>query len=196
MYSEDWLHEPKKDQVTQAFKLLRSRPRDALDVFEKLAKAGSPASMFYIGVIYQNGMGCPADISAAEKWFRRAADAGSVTAYYSLGDLYGRSKRWREAREAFAIAGAKEYGPALNRLGRIYAVGRGVEKDVRKARQYLERASAEGNLPGRIALARVLIGHSGNWIDKGRGTLLYLSSWLLVLSTLLFEGYASERLRY
>jgi TPR repeat protein len=193
--SEDWRHEPDRDQLAQVVKMLGIHPAEALKVFGNLAKAGSAASMLYIGYIHRDGLGTAADVGEAERWFRMATDAGSISAHYSLGNLYGRLNRMREAREAFAIAGANEYGPALNQLGRMYAVGRGVEKDVRRARQYLERASTVGHLPGRIALARLLVLASDSWSDKARGFVLYLASDPLLFWTLFREGYASEQLR-
>ena len=195
MHFEEWLREPDKDQLVRAVTILDSRPADALPIFQNLAKVGSATSMLYVGYIYRDGLGRPADTSEAEKWFRMAADAGSIIAYHSLGNLYGSSKRWRDAREAFAIAGAKDYGPALNQLGRMYAAGLGVEKDARRAIQYFERASAEGHLPGRIALGRLLMRDSGSRIERARGLFLYLVSWPFLFFTLLREGYGSERLR-
>ena len=191
----DWLHEPDQGELVRACKALKSNPSEALKLFEDLAKAGSAMSMLYIGYIYSDGLGRARDLNEAEKWFRQAANAGSVSAQYSLGNLYARSKRLGEAREAFAIAGAQDYGPALNQLGRMYAVGSGVEKDLRRARQYLERASAVGHLPGRVALARLLMRNPGSRIDKVRGLLLYVAAWPTILFRLLKEGYASERLR-
>jgi TPR repeat protein len=164
-------------------------------MFLTLAKEGSPMSMVYLGYIYMNGIGRPPDIPEAERWFGMAADAGSVEAYYSLGNLYARSNRWREAREAYAIAGAKDYGPALNRLGRMYWWGQGVEKDYSRAKRYLERASEAGHLGGRVALAHLLMRNTDSWKIKVRGLGLYLACWLPVIVAFAKQGESSDRLR-
>jgi TPR repeat protein len=195
MHPEDWSREPNIDRLERAVRTLQRYPADAQVMFEDLAKSGSPLSMLYIGYIYRDGIGRVADIDEAERWFRKAADAGSVEGYYSLGSLCGRSKRWREAREAFAIAGAKDHGPALHRLGRIYWAGWGVEKDLGRAKRYLERASQAGHLGGRIGLAVLLMRDASSWTTKVRGLALYVSSSLLVICTLFREGEGSDRLR-
>jgi TPR repeat protein len=194
MHAEDWARETHKDQVPQAFKLVQTRPAEGLALCERLANAGSATAMVYAGIIYRDGLGRPPDSIEAEKWFRMAADKGTVSAYHFLGCLYGRLNRLQESREAFAIAGAKDYGPALNLLGRIYASGHGVEKNIPRAIQYFERASEVGHLGGRILLARLLMRYPTTWADTVRGLLLYVSWWPSVINTLIREGISSDRL--
>ena len=48
------------------------------------AKAGDATAQYYLGHMYQNGLGVKADKQAAAEWFGRAADQGDPRALYRL----------------------------------------------------------------------------------------------------------------
>lgn len=52
------------------------------------ATAGDPHAACMLGVLYQTGNGVEQDAHAAEMWFKRAADRGSIVAWCNLGTLY------------------------------------------------------------------------------------------------------------
>jgi uncharacterized protein len=45
-------------------------------------------SQFYLGTLYEKGLGVPQDHAEAAKWYRKAADQGDSTAQFTLGGLY------------------------------------------------------------------------------------------------------------
>lgn len=192
----DWSHEPDPHDLARAIKILKRDPSTAIAKFESMAQRGSPTSMLYIGYLYRAGIGRAVDLKEAERWYGKAADLGSIRAYYSLGTLYLNLKRPQEAKDVLAIAAAKDYGPALNRLGRMYVVGTGVEKNLERARQYLERASAAGNVFGRAGLSLLLLRHRFGMMSKLRGLFLYFTTYFVLVRTICTEGFSSDRLRY
>ena len=123
-----------------------------------------------------------------------AADAGDLWGHFALGRFYLRQKRYREARETYAIPAAAEYGPALHDMGKIYLLGLGVEKDIEKAKSYYERATKAGNLFAKAHLARLLMRHATSMKSKIRGYLLLLGAMLELFPVLIREGFKSRRL--
>lgn len=122
-------------------------------MLERLADRGSPMSMVYLGHAHEVGKGLPIDNNEAEKWYRHAAESGSVFAYYCLGRLFLREKRYDDARTAFELAEADGDAPSIYYLGEIYRRGWGVERDLERAKKYFTRAAANGHLVSRGALA-------------------------------------------
>ncbi len=84
----------------------------ALDCFQEAAREGSSDAMNYIGIMYENGQASlPLDYTKAVGWFYSAIKANNGN-----------------------------YVAAYN-LGRMYYYGRGIQKDVALAKQYLECAA-------------------------------------------------------
>ena len=64
--------------------------RGALDAWRPLAKAGDAEAQVALAGLYRGGLGIPADLAAAARWYRRAAGQGEAVAQLNLGDLYSR----------------------------------------------------------------------------------------------------------
>ena len=58
--------------------------KQALAIWEPLAKNGDPEAQYYIGYLYQTGTGAPQSSSTAMKWYFRAAEQGHLTARYYI----------------------------------------------------------------------------------------------------------------
>jgi len=56
-------------------------------MFEAFAEGGNVAAMNNLGVLYEAGLGVPADEAAALKWYRKAADSGVPLAKHNLAVL-------------------------------------------------------------------------------------------------------------
>jgi hypothetical protein len=54
--------------------------------------SGDADAMFYVGEIYEQGIGRDPDYAAAASWYRKAADAGNTTAMISLAHLHKTGK--------------------------------------------------------------------------------------------------------
>ncbi len=62
--------------------------RSALAVWRQRAEEGDPQAQYYVGEIYEKGMGRPADYEQAFAWYKRAAEQGLGKAQMALGYLY------------------------------------------------------------------------------------------------------------
>lgn len=135
--------------------------------FEQAAKLGYASAMRKIGKDYWNGEnGRPFDEQEAIRWFKRAADAGSVLA---MGDLawYYSSKRvdWSEAirfskqviEQPYERQNWEVVLVQLHRLGTAYMTGEIVEKNVPLAIQYYERASSIGDSDADYLIAILIL---------------------------------------
>jgi hypothetical protein len=93
--------------------------------FEKAAEAGSPNGMVFLGAMYSQGAGVPANDKEAVKWYRRAAEGGDTVAMDALGQMYalgrGVPKDETEAVEWFRTAAAKGNLSAKSHLLQLHA---------------------------------------------------------------------------
>lgn len=78
---------------------------------------------FYIGVCYDNGYGVNEDDSEAVRWYRKAAENGSLMAQFNLGVMYykgeGVAKDERESEKWYRKAAEGGYEKAKEALERI-----------------------------------------------------------------------------
>ncbi len=132
--------------------------------FLTLAEQGDRRAMFYLGVIYNQGLGTAADQQQSFVWYEKAAKLGHAVAQYNLGNAFkhGRGTTKSEELAAFWWQKAAEQGQtnAQYNLALQYYLGQGVNKDVNKAVFYLQEAAngghpkakamvAEGKIPAR-----------------------------------------------
>lgn len=60
----------------------------SLKVWLPQAEAGDAEAMYYVGQIYEKGLGTSPDFAKAAEWYRRAADKGDGASAVALGSLY------------------------------------------------------------------------------------------------------------
>ena len=60
----------------------------ALTEFEELAESGDRAGQYWLGIMYDYGVGVPQNYVEAMKWYELAANQGSAGAKIQLGDTY------------------------------------------------------------------------------------------------------------
>lgn len=149
-------------------------------------------SMLYIGHAWQEGNGVSQDLTRAEEWYQRAANAGSVMGLYALGRLYLKQRRFDDAKKAFRLGAARGYAPAMHFLGRMCFFGWG-ETDIAKAKIFLEDASALGNLRARRLLGQLLVRHHVNTLELLRGIFLNARTFVEFFVVGCTEGVHSER---
>lgn len=120
----------------------------------RAAEKGSADACYYLAECYDAGLGVKADQAVALTHALRAADMGQPMACVFMGKAslrsYGGQAR-DDARAAayFRRAAAAGVPEALCLLGKLYAGGNGVEKDLKKAADYFEQAAKKGDLQGR-----------------------------------------------
>ena len=141
-----------------AIKAMQSGDKDAArkDLLE-LAEEGSMAK-YYLGYMYQNGIGCKKDPKVAIDWYKKASDDEIIEAQNALAQMYrvgeGTKKDINKAIQSYLKAANKDNWAAQANLGRIYANGEGTPKDLILAFQWLsmaDRSSESGPDVGALA---------------------------------------------
>lgn len=97
--------------------------------FLPLARNGDAFAQSYLGIMYQYGLGVPADLEKAVHWYGRAAESGDPLAQRILGDLYAEGA-WGEpdyatAARWYEFAAQNGDSEARRKLANLYREGRG-----------------------------------------------------------------------
>lgn len=128
-----------------------SRGEDAVRAARRMKRAaefGEAAAQYAYAVLLKEGRGVEKDVSASAEWMRRAAEQDDVSALveYGIAVFNGSGTVKNEAEGARLFRRAAERGNAIgqNRLARLYAHGRGVERDPAKAAAWHRLSSAQG----------------------------------------------------
>jgi TPR repeat protein len=194
MSAPNWADEPDLIELRQAYDLMTVDRPQALARLQSLADRGSTMSMLYIAKSYVTADLSKGNLLEAEKWYRRAADQGSDFALYSLGKLYIKMGQTAEAKAIFSSNSLRDYLPAIHELGRMYHYGIGGEKDLRLARSFLEKASAQGHVFAKRELAGLLSGGSFGLAQVPRGLYLFVNSIVDMIRVLKSESQYSEKI--
>ena len=72
---------------TRAVDMIESDPKTAWALLKPLADSGHAPSMAAVGSLLSNGAGVVQDLAAGRDWYRRAAEAGSVTGIRAYGGM-------------------------------------------------------------------------------------------------------------
>jgi len=98
---------------------------------------------------YNNG-----DLVTAMSKYRAAVSAGSTEALVRLAWIYDQSEDNELAVDLYRQAADLGHPGGEFGIGEMYAKGEGIEKDTAAARQWFERAAAQGHLPAlRVLVA-------------------------------------------
>ncbi len=114
-----------------------------------------------LGAMYRSGLGgIPVDHQRAVPWLERAAQGGDVASMYALAVSYAEGKGVTrddyEAVKWLQPAADRGHVPSQRMLGQMYERGRGTPSvDYTQARQWYEKAAAQGDEEAKTALARL-----------------------------------------
>jgi hypothetical protein len=150
----------------------RANYETALKVWLETAEAGDPQSQYYVGEIYERGLGTAPDYAKAAEWYRKAADQGYTQSQINLGFLYekglGVPQDPQQAlalyRKAAGVSGVimldseiaairKELAESNDRLKSAQASRQTLEASLQKTRGDLEKAKASGKQAASEAAA-------------------------------------------
>ena len=191
---DHWSAERDFPALKRAYELYERCPVEGFEHLKELADAGSPMSMWYVAHAYQVGNGCHKDLTEAEKWYRRAANAGSIIALHNLGHLYLVRERFDDAWRSFRFAAAAGFSPSMLQLGRMHFLGIGVEKDIARAKANWEDAASLGNVFAKKFLGISLIRNHLSTAELMRGVLLVARALSIDLIVILCrEGMSSDK---
>ena len=106
---------------------------------KRLAEQGDASAQYFLGFIYENGLGVPEDDVEAVRWWLLAAEQGHAFAQYNLGNMYdsgrGVPENDAEAVRWYRLSAEQGYANAQYNLGIMYERGRGVPQDDAEAAQ-------------------------------------------------------------
>ena len=71
--------------------ILERMPTDAVKFFKEAAKKGHVAAKYELAYMYENGIGCEADIETAKEYYSAAASYGHAAAKEAVQRLEGGS---------------------------------------------------------------------------------------------------------
>ncbi|MEJ2479728.1 MAG: hypothetical protein P8Y78_06035 [Acidihalobacter sp.] len=138
----------------------------AYSYYQKAAMMGSAQAAYKLGLYWgsgkanNKGMNNPQGVKMARYWFTQAANMGDAKAAQGLGLMYmtseGMKKSPQDMKQAAKWLGlAAQQGKPIaeNDLGMLYYYGRGVKRDVKKARHWFKMAADQGYRRARINLA-------------------------------------------
>lgn len=116
---------------------------------EQAAAQGAVLSQAALADAYAEGRGRPRDMPLARHWWSRAASQGHVPAQLSLALSLEEGEGMAEpdyAQSFYWYRRAAEAGDATGQyhLGRMYALGRGTDKDSAESEKWLKLALANG----------------------------------------------------
>lgn len=133
----------------------KEKIQDGLQILITASQNGNFVATYELGVIYEHGIGCNADISAAMCFYENSADTGYRPASIALNRLlHSQSINNYQFSNNISINNQqKENSPeTLFNLGIAYLSGKGVKKDTAKGQQLLNKAGELGYLNAYIEL--------------------------------------------
>jgi Sel1 repeat len=123
--------------------------RTALDLFGKLANQNNPNAEYWLGHMYEIGLGIPRDATKAIDLYKKAAEQNIVAAEARLGEIYLSGDQvppdFGQARSYLERAAYHGDPRSAMLLGQMYRVGLGTTVDQEKAYAWSEVASLEGS---------------------------------------------------
>jgi len=140
----------------------------AFRLFEPLAIQGHSASQYYIGVLYDMGVGFARDARVAYQWYRLAAMGGDDRAQHNLAVAYakgdGVEASLSKAMRWWMISSLQGNADSQYNLGILYAMGRGnIAKDIIKAMKWWRKAASSGDAVAQFNLGTIYAnGDSGS----------------------------------
>lgn len=122
--------------------------REAIKWYKEAAKLGHTRSQLKLGTLYFEGLGAEINYDIAAKYLKEPANSGYVDAQYMLGMIYlsGSTQIKKNPRKAFGyiLKAAEDFhADALYQAGSMYYQGLGTNKDLTKARKFLELAKEQ-----------------------------------------------------
>lgn len=114
-----------------------------------------------LGYVYERGQGVKRDVQEGQKYYRLAADQGSLEAQYNLGTISLEKNNEKDAYKWYLMAAKKGHAMAQNNLGTIYATGRTVKKNLDEAEKWFLMAAQRGDASAAENLKKLQMERTG-----------------------------------
>lgn len=152
--------------VASAIKMLESGDvSGSVKEFQAAFEAGDPDGAFYIGRLFEMGLGTDKDMRRAAQLYAAAASKQSAKAQNRLGlmHLNGEFVLQDYQRAAELICASADAGDANGQFncGLLYQDGKGVSRDQSKAVSYWDRAAEQNNVAAMNFLGQAYLSGKG-----------------------------------
>lgn len=151
--------------------------QEAVDAFQASYKEGDGDGAFYLGRLFEFGVGTEKDLNRAANLFAAGAEAGSVLAMNRLGLMYldGTTLLRDYKAAAKLFCDAADLGDAEGQLSCALMLrdGKGIEQDATKATMHLEAAAASGNVAATNILGLMYLDGAGISADRAKALELF-----------------------
>jgi TPR repeat protein len=151
---------PNRELMDRAYDLWGSDPDAAFKLFLEAGEAGSPWALDIVARQYEDGGLVDADAAAAERYYRRAIEAGSWPATIDYARLLDGQGRHGECDEVLEGGVSTGFDPAFFWLARLRYERRPTRKTCREVRPLLEHAAGKGHPLAQAMLFK--------WMSLGR----------------------------
>jgi TPR repeat protein len=126
------------------------------------AEAGNHDAIRFVAFFYENGIAAEPSDDVAFKWYKKAADDGDIHAMVELGHCYEEGRGVAAdpivALDLYRRASDLGESKADLALGYLYLKGSGmISPDPKRASEYLQKASIEGEVEARRLYGEMLI---------------------------------------
>jgi uncharacterized protein (TIGR03067 family) len=123
------------------------------------AQRGAPAAQWFVGTLYELGVGTKQNEITAAYWFQQAAEQEHAGAQSRLATLYiqgrGVARNDAEALRWLRVAAQQGDRVAQTNLGAFYAKGRGVQQSYQEAIRWYVQAATLGEPQAQANLASI-----------------------------------------
>ena len=126
--------------------------KEAVEIAQALANKGEADAQCCLAALYYEGVGVPRNYEEAERWWLRAAKAGSADAYGNLGVFYQKRKNYPEASKWLRLGVAQGNALCQYFLAHAYEKGLGVAQDYNEAARLFELAADQGDADAQCKL--------------------------------------------
>jgi TPR repeat protein len=145
--------------------------RESLKLYRLAAKQGNPYAQYNLGWMYEVGLGVSQDKEEAVKWYRLAADKDDVAlSNISASSISLNTKRkprsYLEPISHIHIVARNGSSEAKHKVGKMYALGKGVKQNYEAAFRWfwLAAMEGEGNSDSQYNLG--VMYENGRGVDK------------------------------
>ena len=170
------------------------RYESAFEGFSEYAKIGNATAQYYLGKMYEDGLGVSQDYIKAVEWYRKSAEQGNAKAQCQLGTMYekgrGVSRDFAKAVEWYRKSAEQGNADAQCNLGFMYRNGLGVSLDYAKAVEWYRKSVEQGNVTAQNNLGYMYEQGLGDSQDYAKAMDMY------VLDKGVIENYAKAAKLY
>ncbi len=168
----EWRKEQFASELSSILDTVVDAPEAAVEQLKVLAAQGSCLAMYYISDILSWGRGGhERNFADAICWAERAAQCGSIEGGFLHASLLEGEGRFEEANQQYQSLVDLSHAPSMYRLAISQMDPVGAGSDTSRASDLFSKASAQGHMPSRAALAYLKRKNGKNVFESFSGVL-------------------------